>query len=79
MTQRAGSLTPTRSEYLEISGVHSPTEPITVGVFVESSNADKGIEIGTFADVNTNGRVVWPSDRLVFDITAAAGHYGGRK
>jgi hypothetical protein len=76
------SVSPNERKYLEISGVQSPTEPITVGVFVKPSNApnaDQGIEIGTFAAVNTDGRVVWPSDRLAFDITAVARQHGGQE
>jgi hypothetical protein len=69
-------------KYLEITGVQSPTEPMSVSVLVKSANAlpsDRGTEIGTFAVVPLDGRTALSNRRLVFDITNAARQFGGQE
>jgi hypothetical protein len=41
--------------------------------------SDTGIEVGTFAAVNNDGKIEWPSGRLVFDITDAVKRFGGQE
>jgi hypothetical protein len=56
--------------------------PLTVSVYLKPANApsgDIGIEVGTFAAVKSGGKIDWPSDRLVFDITSAARRLGGQE
>ena len=69
-------------KYLEITGVESPKEPMSVSVLVKPANAlasDRGIEVGTFAAVPTDGQTAWSSPkRLVFDITNVARQFGGQ-
>jgi hypothetical protein len=68
-------------QYLEILGVQSPTVPMTVGVFLKEANAApnaRGIEVGTFAAVLSGGTVAWPSDRLLFDVTAPIERFAGQ-
>jgi len=70
-------------KYLEISGVESPKEPMSVSVLVKPANAlagDRGVEVGTFAAVPTDGQTAWSSPkRLVFDITNLAKQFGGQE
>ena len=41
--------------------------------------SDTGIEVGTTAAVKNGGKIAWPSDRLVFDITDAVKRFGGQE
>jgi hypothetical protein len=69
-------------KYLEITGVASPETLLTVSVHLKAANApasDTGVEVGTFAAVKNGGKVDWPSDRLVFDITDAVKRFGGQE
>jgi hypothetical protein len=69
-------------KYLEITGVATPNEPLTASVHLKAANApasDTGIEVGTFAAVNNDGKIEWPSGRLVFDITDAVKRFGGQE
>jgi Common central domain of tyrosinase/Polyphenol oxidase middle domain len=69
-------------KYLEITGVQTSNEPLSVSVFVKPANAlptDSGTEIGTFAVVPSNAQTALSTDRLVFDITNAARQYGGQE
>ena len=69
-------------KYLEITGVTNPSEALTVSVYLKPANApatDAGTEVGTFAAVKNGGKIDWPSDRLVFDITSAARKFGGQE
>jgi len=53
-----------------------------VSVHLKAANAppsDTGIEVGTFAAVKNGGKIVWPSDTLVFDITDAVKRFGGQE
>lgn len=66
--------------YLEIVGVRPPTQAMTVGVFLKPGGASAGqpgTPVGVFAAMSAGGRISWPEDRLLFDITEAAGRYGG--
>ena len=69
-------------KYLEIAGVAAPETLLTVSVHLKAANApasDTGVEVGTFSAVKNDGKVDWPSDRLVFDITDAAKRFGGQE
>lgn len=69
-------------KFLEITGVAAPETLLTVSVHLKPANApasDTGVEVGTFAAVKNAGKVDWPSDRLVFDITDAARKFGGQE
>jgi polyphenol oxidase len=69
-------------KYLEITGVAAPETLLTVSVHLKAANAppsDTGIEVGTFAAVKNGGKIVWPSDTLVFDITDAVKRFGGQE
>lgn len=76
------SVEPGVRKYLEISGVQTSAEPLSVSVMVKPANAlptDTGIEVGTFAVVPTNSQTAPPTKRLLFDITNAARQYGGQQ
>jgi polyphenol oxidase len=69
-------------KYLEITGVAKPETLLTVSVHLKAAHApasDTGIEVGTFAAVKNGGKVAWPSDTLVFDITDAVKRFGGQE
>jgi hypothetical protein len=69
-------------KYLEITGVAAPETLLTVSVHMKAANApasDTGIEVGTFAAVKNGGKIAWPSDTLVFDITDAVKRFGGQE
>jgi polyphenol oxidase len=69
-------------KYLEITGVAAPETLLTVSVHLKAANAppsDTGIEVGTFAAVKNGGKIAWPSDTLVFDITEAVKRFGGQQ
>ncbi len=78
----AQAANPDERKFLEISGVQAPPEPVNVGVYLKAADApqgDPGLEVGSFSAVNTAGKVVWPSQRLVFDVTAAVRQFSGRQ
>ena len=69
-------------EYLEVMGVQAPDVPMTVGVYLKEANAGvgvRGVEVGSFAAVLSGGKIAWPSDRLIFDITAAIQRFAGQE
>jgi hypothetical protein len=69
-------------KYLEITGVANPETLLTVSVHLKAANApasDTGVEVGTFSAVKNGGKVDWPSDRLIFDITDAVKRFGGQE
>ncbi len=69
-------------KYLEITGVANPNASLTVSVYLKPANApatEAGTEVGTFAVVKSGGKVDWPSDRLVFDVTSAIRRFGGQE
>jgi hypothetical protein len=50
-------------------------------VFLKEANSApnvRGIEVGSFAAVLSGGKVAWPSDRLLFDITAPIQRFAGQ-
>ena len=68
-------------QYLEVAGVQNPDVPMTVGVFLKQAGSApnaRGVEVGTFAAVLSGGKVAWPSDRLLFDITEPVRQFAGQ-
>lgn len=69
-------------KHLEITGITKPETLLTVSVYLKAANAlptDVGTEVGTFAAVKNGGKIDWPSDRLVFDVTSAIRRFGGQE